>query len=66
MGFSRKELDGIKEKPSGTVQRTITDDTLPGGPIERTIVYEAPFTKCDREEDYETAWKEFERRGGRG
>jgi len=47
---------------SGTVERTITDDTLPGGPRERTIIYEAPFDKCDREEDCKIAWAEFERR----
>jgi hypothetical protein len=35
---------------------------MPGGPIERTIIYKAPFAKCDREEDYEVAWREFERR----
>ena len=47
---------------SGTVERTIMDDTLPGGPIERTITYLAPFDRCDREKDYETVWAEFERR----
>jgi len=41
------------------------DDTLPGGPRERTIIYEAPFDLCNREQDYETAWAEFERRFGR-
>lgn len=45
-----------------TIERTITDDTLPGGPRERTIVYEGPFDQCDREEDYRTAWAEFARR----
>lgn len=40
--------------------RTIIDDTMPGGPIERTIEYIAPFDRCDREQDYETAWKFFE------
>jgi hypothetical protein len=49
---------------SGTVSRTIMDDTLPGGPRERTIIYEAPFDKCDRETDYETTWVELERRFG--
>ena len=44
------------------IERKIVDDTLPGGPRERTIVYEAPFDQCDREEDYRTAWAEFERR----
>jgi hypothetical protein len=32
------------------------------GPVERDIAYVAPFTKCDREEDYRTAWKHFEGR----
>ena len=62
VGFSRPEWNEIKDMTSGTVERTITDDTLPGGPRERTIVYEAPFDKCDREEDYETVWAEFEKR----
>jgi hypothetical protein len=47
---------------SGTVEQTVEDDTQPGGPVERTIVYEAPFDKCDREEDYERAWAAFEER----
>ena len=50
---------------SGTVERKIIDDTLPGGPRERTIVYQAPFDRCDRERDYETAWAEFSRRFGK-
>lgn len=44
--------------------RTITDDTQPGGPVERTIEYVAPFDRCDREQDYETAWKFFEEKYG--
>jgi hypothetical protein len=44
------------------IERTIKDETLPGGPRERTITYEAPFDQCDREDDYRTAWVEFERR----
>lgn len=54
--------DGImKNAPAGYVfERTITDDTMPGGPVERTIQYVAPFDRCDREQDYETAWKFFE------
>lgn len=62
VGFSRPEWEKIKDMKSGTVSRTIMDDTLPGGPYERTIVYEAPFDRCDREQDYEIAWAEFERR----
>ena len=38
------------------------DDTMPGGPIERTIIFQAPFDRCDREQDYETVWKHFEDR----
>ena len=45
----------------GAAERTIVDDTLPGGPIERTITYHAPFDRCDREKDYEIVWVEFER-----
>lgn len=54
--------DGImKDAPQGYVfERTIIDDTMPGGPVQRTIQYVAPFDRCDREKDYETAWKFFE------
>ena len=56
------QWDGImKNAPAGYgFARTITDDTQPGGPVERTIEYVAPFDRCDREQDYETAWKFFE------
>lgn len=61
VGFDRKEWEnGIKGAPAGqTFTRTITDDTQPGGPVTRTITYIAPFDKCDREKDYETAWEFF-------
>jgi hypothetical protein len=36
------------------------------GPVERDITYVAPFTRCDREEDYRTVWTEFSRRVGAG
>ncbi len=65
VGYSRPEWNEIKDMKSGTVSRTIIDDTLPGGPIERTITYTAPFDRCDREADYATAWAEFEKRGVR-
>ena len=55
----------VKNAPAGTVfSRVITDDTQPGGPVERTIQYFAPFDRCDRERDYETAWKFFEEKYG--
>lgn len=61
VGFDRKTWEnGIKGAPAGQkFYRTITDDTQPGGPVERTIEYVAPFDKCDREKDYETAWAYF-------
>ena len=64
VGFSRPKWNEFKDMKSGTVSRTITDDTLPSGPRERTIIYTAPFDRCDREADYATAWAEFERRLG--
>ena len=62
VGFTRPEWEnGIKGAPAGQrFYRTITDDTMPGGPVERTIEYVAPFDCCNREEDYEIAWKFFE------
>ena len=44
--------------------QSLIDDTMPGGPVERTIEYVAPFDRCDREQDYETAWKFFEEKYG--
>lgn len=62
VGFDRKAWEAeIKNAPEGQkFYRKISDDTMPGGPMERTIEYVAPFDRCDREKDYETAWKFFE------
>ena len=54
--------EDIRDLPDATITRTILDDTLPGGPHERTTTYEAPFTRCNREDDYRTAWTAFIRR----
>ena len=68
VGFPRKAKKGetgwedIKDMKTGTVERTIEDNTLPGGTVTRTIVYKAPFDRCDREEDYRIAWAAFEQR----
>ena len=62
VGYSRPEWEQIKDAPSGTFTRTITDDTQPGGPIQRAIEYIAPFDRCNREQDYETAWRFFEKK----
>lgn len=48
---------------SGTISRTITDDTVPGSPQQHTIAHTSPFGSCDREADYATAWAAFEQRG---
>ncbi len=60
VGFTRAEWNEIKEMTSGAVSRTVTDNTLPTGPIERTIEYVAPFTRCDREQDYATVWAKLD------
>lgn len=67
VGFDRKEFElNMKDAPAGKkFYRTIMDDTMPGGPVERTIEYVAPFDRCDREQDYEIAWKFFEEKYGK-
>ena len=57
--------EDVKDLKSGIVTKTYMDDTVPGGPVERTIEYHAPFDRCDREEDYRVVWAEFERRFGK-
>ena len=51
--------EDIRHLSEGTVSRHMTDDTLPDGPIERTVEYHAPFDRCDREQDYRAAWNAF-------
>ena len=51
--------EDIIDMQEGEIYRTIIDDTTPEGPIERVIIYKAPFEKCDREKDYEIAWDYF-------
>ncbi len=62
VGFTRNKWEIIKNAKTGIFTQTITDDTMPGGPVERTIEYVAPFDRCDREKDYEEVWKNFEER----
>ena len=53
--------DGQFLVPDGTtVDMTITDDTLPGGPRQVTRTFKAPFARANREEDYRVAWEFFE------
>ncbi|KZW96590.1 DNA methyltransferase family protein [Aeromonas veronii] len=51
--------DDIKHLTIGTVSVTFDDDTRPGGAARRTITWQAPFIKPDREEDYRIAWAFF-------
>ena len=52
--------EDVRNLREGIVTYTFMDDTLPGGPFERTIEYHAPFDRCNREEDYKEAWTYFE------
>lgn len=52
--------EDIKDMTEGVVRQTYQDDTLPDGPWETTVEYHAPFTRPDREKDYEQAWAFFE------
>ncbi len=51
--------EDIKDQQNGSVSKTFMDDTLPGGPREKTITYQAPFFVPNREEDYKVAWEIF-------
>jgi hypothetical protein len=62
VGLPRAEWNEVRALQSGTVKRTITDTTLPSGPIEREIIWHAPFTKCDREKDYAEVWRKLDER----
>ncbi len=53
--------EDVRDLQDGVITRRIIDDTLPGGPVERQIEYRAPFDRCDREQDYRTAWQAFAR-----
>jgi len=67
VGVTRSEFErDMKDAPAGKkFYQRVTDDTMPGGPVERIIEYVAPFERCDREKDYETAWKFFEEKYGK-
>ncbi|MCI9156106.1 MAG: class I SAM-dependent DNA methyltransferase [Lawsonibacter sp.] len=66
VGVKRQEFESrMKDAPAGTAFGcTSTDNTLPGGPVERMVEYLAPFDRCDRERDYKTAWRFFSQKYG--
>ena len=55
----------LQNLTQGKVSKTFMDNTLPPaegtprGPTERTVEYQPPFFKPDREEDYRVAWGVF-------
>jgi hypothetical protein len=58
VGVDRPLWEQIRNLKDGqTYEHTITKSELYQGKI---ITYHAPFDKCDRVEDYKTAWKHFE------
>lgn len=58
VGVDRPVWEQIRNLKDGqTYEHTITKSELYQGKI---ITYHAPFDKCDRVEDYTTAWKHFE------
>ena len=58
---SQKEWQKILAEHPSELTCTAIDDTMPGGPREVTRHFVAPFTRCDRIEDYKRAWAHFER-----
>lgn len=58
VGVDRPTWNRIREmRPGETYTHTLTSELYAG----QTITYEAPFTCCDRIQDYRTAWKHFEK-----
>ena len=60
VGLPRAEWNEVRMMTSGTFKRTVTDTTLPTGPVERQLIYHAPFTRCDRESDYASVWRKLD------
>jgi hypothetical protein len=58
VGLDRPNWERIKDMSAGeTYEHTITKSELYFGD---KVTYHAPFTKCDRVEDYKRAWQFFE------
>lgn len=64
-GLERGEWSEVKDVCSGTISTEKEDNTLPGGPVTRTITWEAPFTRCNREDDYRTVWQKLDELEGK-
>lgn len=61
-GLGFEDVHDMKE--GEFVTKTFLDASLTDEPVERTIRYEAPFFKVDREADYRIAWAYFEEKYG--
>ena len=57
--FSRPEWEKSGHMTSGFVERTVQDDTLPGGPRNGSSTTSRPSTAAIGKPDYATAWKFF-------
>ncbi len=58
--------EDVRGMTEGTVTQVVQDDTLPGGPHEKTMECQAPWIRCNRERDYAQVWAHFaERMAGR-
>lgn len=58
VGVDRPIWNKIRDMKDGeTYEHTLTSELYNG----QTIIYEAPFTCCDRIQDYRTAWAHFEK-----
>jgi len=52
--------EDIGSLESVRIRRQLVDNTQPAGPIQREIEYIAPFTICDREQQFRDAWAAFD------
>ncbi|WP_154140726.1 Eco57I restriction-modification methylase domain-containing protein [Photobacterium damselae] len=67
MNLGWKDVQNLK---SGTVIKIFDDETIPADEpdengsynqvVQRTVEYVAPFTRCNREDDYKEVWAFFE------
>ena len=57
VGVDRKTWEQIKDMPGGEYTWTMNTELYPN----RSIIFVAPFDRCDRVEDYRRAWAHFEK-----
>ena len=64
VGVDRKTWENVVSHLSDdeVYKQVVTDETTDDDSIERTLEYVVPFDYRNREKDYETAWKFFEKK----